>query len=594
MSVRVVASLFTLIRLEALVHDTVLPHHVPKDCECAPWSTNSSSLAMWEDATLRIRAGSSCSLPAYAVMPDDPSLSKYAPSDGWCYCNKESKLWYTWCDPPAAFPSQINLLVVDATHVMVNFVTADDGQRSNASVVAELRYADDHDAHATFVDGFSTLYSDSTSHRHLSYHHVMLAGLKERTQYEYRVRVNASKRSVASEWSDWLSFRSLYSSGPTRLALYGDMGVFASIEAKPSVPALSRHNIGNLIDDLRAEQIDFVVHSGDLAYEYEVNGGARGDGFMDSYSKLLAHAPWAPGWGNHEYLELDRGNRLGNITAGLLRNKVSTNPGSSRMWYSIDVGLLHLLQLDLSPYFCHFNGCSHVDTCGFPDEWTRKGPSGDEYDFEAYRENLLAFVRRDLASVDRHRTPWLIVTAHYPLYETYDSNATITSTTEHHHPDFGARGHCGNDAGLHGAQPCKEQAIADIEPLLLEFAVDVYFAGHNHNYESTWPLAYGSRVQENFTDPRAPIHICSGAAGPPEFDGFGRAANWSREPRLVMTSYSRVSLLNATTMIFEQVANDNKTVVDSFIVHQRRSNRSEPFLQTRMIIENDFSADTII
>ena len=37
---------------------------------------------------------------------------------------------YTWCEPPAAYPSQINLLVVNSTAVAVNFVTADQGART--------------------------------------------------------------------------------------------------------------------------------------------------------------------------------------------------------------------------------------------------------------------------------------------------------------------------------------------------------------------------------------------------------------------------------------------------------------------------------
>ena len=84
-----------------------------------------------------------------------------------------------------------------------------------------------------------------------------------------------------------LDFKTLYSSGETRLAMYADMGFFASQFSKPSVPGMSRHNVGNLVDDLAKGKIDFAVHSGDLAYEFEVNGGARGDGFMDGYSEFL-------------------------------------------------------------------------------------------------------------------------------------------------------------------------------------------------------------------------------------------------------------------------------------------------------------------
>ena len=57
----------------------------------------------------------------------------------------------------------------------------------------------------------------------------------------------------------------------------------------------------------------------------------RGDGYMDAYSAFLAHAPWAPGWGNHEYLEEDRGNRLANITAGMIAERSLAQSGTNRM-----------------------------------------------------------------------------------------------------------------------------------------------------------------------------------------------------------------------------------------------------------------------
>lgn len=171
-----------------------------------------------------------------------------------------------------------------------------------------------------------------------------------------------------------MDFRSLYSEGSTKFALYADMGVFVQEGVGPPklthLPTKARHNIGNLADDLDAGLIDFAIHSGDHAYEFEVDAGARGDGYMDSYSAFLAHAPWAPGWGNHEYLEEDRGNRLSNITAGVIAERRRAVPETSRMFYAVEVGLLHLLHLDLSPYWCRFNGCIGVDTCGVPDECT--------------------------------------------------------------------------------------------------------------------------------------------------------------------------------------------------------------------------------
>ena len=65
--------------------------------------------------------------------------------------------------------------------------------------------------------------------------------------------------------------------------------------------------------------------------------------------------------------------------------------------------------------------------------------------------------------------------------------------------------------------------------------------------------------------------------GPPEWDLFASGQPWTREPRLLVNSYSRLTLVSPSTLMFEQVANDNGTVVDSFTITQTRPIRSAPF-----------------
>lgn len=84
--------------------------------------------------------------------------------------------------------------------------------------------------------------------------------------------------------------------------------------------------------------------------------------------------------------------------------------------------------------------------------------------------------------------------------------------------------------------------------------------------------------KQSYANPTAPVHILSGSAGPPEWDTFRESDEaWSREPRLMVNSYSRLTFVNASVAVFEQVANDNGTIVDSFVVTQSRANRSAPF-----------------
>jgi hypothetical protein len=90
---------------------------------------------------------------------------------------------------------------VNASAVAVNFITADNGLRSNCPVEAELRDA----ANGTSLHlGYSTLYRGA---RRLSYHHVTLGSLTERADYSYRIRVaNRSavpvpfKRTTGIKW----------------------------------------------------------------------------------------------------------------------------------------------------------------------------------------------------------------------------------------------------------------------------------------------------------------------------------------------------------------------------------------------------------
>jgi len=109
--------------------------------------------------------------------------------------------------------------------------------------------------------------------------------------------------------------------------------------------------------------------------------------------------------------------------------------GMSSQFYSVDLGLLHLVHLDFSPWYCNFTGCEGSDNCGFTDEYT---DSTGNYDFERYKMDLLAFAQRDLSGVNRTRTPWVIVSTHYPLYESsadgspWDIKAFLLSESSEH------------------------------------------------------------------------------------------------------------------------------------------------------------------
>ena len=76
-----------------------------------------------------------------------------------------------------------------------------------------------------------------------------------------------------------------------------------------------------------------------------------------------------------------------------------------------------------------------------------------------------------------------------------------------------------------------------------------------HNYESQWPSKGGAPVQTNFVRPAAPVHVVEGAGGAPTLDLFGGPAPFTRLQDSTW-GYGRVTILNASHLRYERVAND--------------------------------------
>ncbi|WVZ06396.1 hypothetical protein V8G54_019742 [Vigna mungo] len=88
------------------------------------------------------------------------------------------------------------------------------------------------------------------------------------------------------------------------------------------------------------------------------------------------------------------------------------------------------------------------------------------------------WLERDLASVDRLITPWLIATWHPPWYSSY----------EVHYKEA-------------------ECMRVEMENLLYSYGVDIVFNGHVHAYERS------NRVYNYSLDPCGPVHIAVGDGG---------------------------------------------------------------------------------
>ena len=379
-----------------------------------------------------------------------------------------------------------------------------------------------------------------------------------REEYEYRV--SACTKGCA--WSSVDRFRSLYSEGETRLAIFGDLGAYAW------------SNLGNLKTDAESGLIDAIVHLGDHAYNMGGDDERHGDAYLDHLQPILGRIPWVPVLGNHEYFDGDSFHRFLNQSAmgmsngrsglgsllsratgqyGAAAHGGAAEPSNTSRWFSVDIGLIHLVALDGNVYDW---GIYHSET--------------------GYRQAQLSWLRKDLtaASENREKVPWILMLSHYPIYCSsvsiggYKVDMNETSNLPVLSEKLRTQGK--QWQGCAEGQSYADTSREDLEPLMMEFGVDIYFAGHMHAYESTWPVHNNTPMADNFVNPTAPVHITTGAGGAPGYDSFGNNwGPWTRK-QIMAWGYGRVVAHNASMLSYSHVLNENSSVVDEVLIKQAK------------------------
>jgi len=145
----------------------------------------------------------------------------------------------------------------------------------------------------------------------------------------------------------------------------------------------------------------------------------------------------------------------------MVRRFHSPSNGNGLFWYSFDIGPIHFLIFSTEHDFL---------------------PSSPQYEW----------LEKDLSSVNRTRTPWLIVGSHRPMY----SSLTFA--------DF-----------------IRMRLQQYIEPLLYKYHVDLNLFAHIHSYERTCPLYQERCVEDGVT------HVLIGMGGHDLSHGNYSRAEWS-------------------------------------------------------------------
>lgn len=335
-------------------------------------------------------------------------------------------------------------------------------------------------------------------------HDVLLTNLASNTRYYYQL-------SGTGISSDVMTFQTPPPPGsklPLTFITYGDMDI-TNYSEETAVRVLAEIEQGS----------SFVLHIGDLSYA--VGLAYRWDEWMTLIEPLSSRVPYMVSVGNHEQCSAGRSKKdpsgdsfhptWGNYghdsggECGLPTSKRFHMPdnGNGVWWYSFKYGLTHIIQLSTE----------HSVSLG---------------------SKQYAWLEKELRSVNRDTTPWLIVTGHRPLYN-----------SEMYLADFNVTLHL----------------RSDIEDLLYTHRVDLFVGAHYHAYERMCRVYRGVCVDDGI------LHVTVGTAGM-YLDGAKLwDFDWSKHFEFTI-GYGRITVASGNELVWEFVRSKDGVVSDRVALYK--------------------------
>lgn len=395
-------------------------------------------------------------------------------------------------------PEQVHLSMTnDPTEMMITWVTLD---KTNASIV---EYGEGLQIGFTLkAVGQETAFVDGGSEKRKLYmHRVLLQGLTPGQRYVYHV-------GSMLGWSDIFYFNATKEGNdwPLSFVVVGDMG---NVNAA-SLPYLQR--------DIQNNQMDFLYHIGDFAYNMDSDNARVGDEFMRQVEPIAAYVPYMTCVGNHEYSY--------NFSNYKARFTMPGGDGQSQ-YFSFNVGPVHFISISTEFYYYVDYGWKQI-------------------------ENQYNWLVKDLQDANkpeqRALRPWIVVVGHRPMYCS-NSDEPL---------------HCPNVDNLVRVGikiPNTKVYMFGFEPLFYEQGVDLIFGAHEHSYERMWPVynrivCNGTDDSKNpYSNPPAPVHFVSGSGGCQEGHEpfFKKPMPWSAF-RSEDYGYTTLKVFNSTHMSIDQIA----------------------------------------
>ncbi|XP_003740287.1 acid phosphatase type 7 [Galendromus occidentalis] len=406
-------------------------------------------------------------------------------------------------------PEQIHLsLGADETQMIVTWVTQ---APTNHSVVEYGLSGGSGLKFTRRASGYSTLYQDFGSERRKLYiHRAVLKKLIPGAMYYYHCG------DPLDGWSAVYWFRALPNDANFKpsFLIYGDMG------------NKNGRAIALLQSEVQNGKADIVLHVGDLAYDMADDNGRRGDEFMRQIEPIAAYVPYQVCPGNHEY-HYNFSNYDARFSMYNRQRKAINNH-----YHSFNVGPVHIVSISAEFYFFLHFGFEQI-----------------KYQFDWLVQDLTEANEQE----NREKRPWIFLMAHRPMYCTNLGN-----------------GDCDRiNSIIRTGMPFTNNFA--LEPLLKKFGVDIMWTGHQHSYERLWPV-FNATVQNNksepYSNPDAPIHIVTGSPGCEEnLSPFGDdPLNVSAFRSSDVYTFSRLSVVRKTQLLFQQVAVPEGRVLDEIVI----------------------------
>jgi len=304
------------------------------------------------------------------------------------------------------------------------------------------------------------------------------------------------------------------------IAHIGDMGIQHSQGTANSIIA-------------HLASLNWTLHIGDLGYPDDayLYGGTYEQTyttFMNEIAPISSIQAYMGLPGNHETTCNEATPHvcpiaLTNYTAYRTRWEFNNaaSGGTQNMWYSFDYGMAHFIQVD-----------TETDFPGSPEgPGTRLGggPFG----------NQLAWIEADLQKAvgNRANVPWIIMSGHRPVWFSGGQDPDVNTF---------------------------------LLPLIEQYKVDIYFAGHEHIYERYWPInSQGQASQKDYNNPSDPIYIVNGAGGNVE----GHQSGSGNTSYLAYRNdqdfgWGRFTFMNVSTLHWEFFWGDMNTLIDECYIYK--------------------------